>query len=425
MRLRVKDFTTKVGSGVTPRGGAETYLEQGIPLFRSQNVYDNGFLMDDIAYISEEVDESMSGTRVKPGDVLLNITGASIGRCFYTSDSFERGNVNQHVCIIRPKRNITSPSFLHYCIISNEGQEQINLSQTGANREGLSVEDIKGFSFDIPSLSVQQKIVDYLDEKTSAIDTKVELLEKKKDAYTRLKKAMINRAVTRGLDEHVKLKDSGVEWIGMIPEHWERFRLKDLGYMYSGLTGKSGDDFRCDDETKTKPYVPFTNVLNNTVVDNDNFHCVVLEENEQQNQVKAGDLLFLMSSEDYESIAKSAVVLGDPGEVYLNSFCRGLRITNHNCYVPFLNYQLNSEMYRDALRFEARGFTRINIKIDRVASHFVSLPPFSEQQTIADYLDEKCAKIDAAITNIDKQTDALRRLKRSLINEVITGQRAV
>ena len=425
MRLRVKDFTTKVGSGVTPRGGAETYLEQGIPLFRSQNVYDNCFLMDDIAYISEEVDESMSGTRVKPGDVLLNITGASIGRCFYTSDSFERGNVNQHVCIIRPKRNITSPSFLHYCIISNEGQEQINLSQTGANREGLSVEDIKGFSFDIPSLSVQQKMVDYLDEKTSAIDTQVELLEKKKDAYTRLKKAMINRAVTRGLDEHVKLKDSGVEWIGMIPEHWERFRLKDLGYMYSGLTGKSGDDFRCDDETKTKHYVPFTNVLNNTVVDNDNFHYVVLEENEQQNQVKAGDLLFLMSSEDYESIAKSAVVLGDPGEVYLNSFCRGLRITNHNCYAPFLNYQLNSEMYRDALRFEARGFTRINIKIDRVASHFVSLPPFSEQQTIADYLDEKCAKIDAAIANIDKQTDALKRLKRSLINEVISGKRMI
>jgi len=425
MRLRVKDFTTKVGSGVTPRGGAETYLEQGIPLFRSQNVHDNGFLMDDIAYISEEVDESMSSTRVKPGDVLLNITGASIGRCFYTSDGFERGNVNQHVCIIRPKRNNTSPSFLHYCIISNEGQEQINLSQTGANREGLSVEDIKGFSFDIPSLSIQQKMVDYLDEKTSAIDTQVVLLEKKKDAYARLKKAMINRAVTRGLDEHVKLKDSGLEWIGMIPEHWERFRLKDLGYMYSGLTGKSGDDFRCDDETMTKPYVPFTNVLNNTVVDNDNFHYVVLEENEQQNQVKASDLLFLMSSEDYESIAKSAVVLGDPGEVYLNSFCRGLRITNHNCYAPFLNYQLNSEMYRDALRFEARGFTRINIKIDRVASHFVSLPPFSEQQTIADYLDEKCANIDAAIANIDKQTDALKRLKRSLINEVITGQRAV
>ena len=175
----------------------------------------------------------------------------------------------------------------------------------------------------------------------------------------------------------------------------------------------------------TKPYVPFTNVLNNTVVDNDNFHYVVMGENEQQNQVRTNDLLFLMSSEDYESIAKSAVVVGNPGEVYLNSFCRGLRITNRKCHAPFINYQLNSEMYRDALRFEARGFTRINIKIDRVSSHFVSLPPFSEQQAIANYLDEKCAKIDAAIENIGKQIDASKRLKRALINEVITGQRAV
>ena len=425
MRLRIKDFSTKVGSGVTPRGGAETYLEQGIPLFRSQNVHDYGFLMDDIAYISEEVDESMSSTRVKPGDVLLNITGASIGRCYYTSDSFERGNVNQHVCIIRPKRNVTIPSFLHYCIISNEGQEQINLKQTGANREGLSVEDIKGFSFDIPAISVQQEIVNYLDEKTCAIDTQINLLEKKKDAYTRLKKATINRAVTRGLDEHIRLKDSGVEWIGMIPERWDVKRIKDISYMYSGLTGKSGDDFRCDDENLTKCYIPFTNVLNNTVVDNNHFMRVVMCEAEKQNAVKENDIIFLMSSEDYESIAKSAVVIGDPGEVYLNSFCRGIRITSKSVYSPFVNYQLNSEVYRDALRFEARGFTRINIKIDRIAGHFISLPPYEEQQAISAYLDDKCSKIDVAIANVDKQTDALKRLKRSLINEVITGQRAV
>lgn len=425
MRLRIKDYTTKVGSGVTPRGGAETYLDKGIPLFRSQNVTNDGFLMNDIAYISEEVDEMMNGTRVKPGDVLLNITGASIGRCFFTSNDFDRGNVNQHVCIIRPKKNITLPSYLHYCLVSDKGQEQINLTQTGSNREGLSIEDIKSFSFDIPPLSAQERIVDYLDEKVGIINARIAILEKQKDAYVRLKKSIIHHAITRGLNPNVSLKDSGVDWIGMIPEHWKRFRLKDLGYMYSGLTGKSGDDFRCDDETKTKPYVPFTNVLNNTVVDNDNFHYVVMGENEQQNQVKANDLLFLMSSEDYESIAKSAVVLGNPNEVYLNSFCRGLRITNHNCYAPFLNYQLNSEIYRDALRFEARGFTRINIKIDRVASHFVSLPPLSEQQAITDYLDEKCSKINAIIENISKQIDTLKRLKRALINEVVTGHRAV
>lgn len=364
---------------------------------------------------------SETGCQKMPsGSVLMVGIGATVGKVGYSDHECY---ANQQINAISFNQHKVLPKYGAYWLLSKK--EEINKITPTVTLPIFNQSKVKMLMISYPNVSVQQKIVDYLDEKTSAIDTQVELLDKKKDAYTRLKKAMINRTVTHGLDEHVKLKDSGVEWIGMIPEHWERFRLKDLGYMYSGLTGKSGDDFRCDDETKTKHYVPFTNVLNNTVVDNDNFHYVVLEENEQQNQVKAGDLLFLMSSEDYESIAKSAVVLGDPGEVYLNSFCRGLRITNHNCYAPFLNYQLNSEMYRDALRFEARGFTRINIKIDRVASHFVSLPPFSEQQTIADYLDEKCAKIDAAIANIDKQTDALKRLKRSLINEVITGQRAV
>ena len=88
MNLRIKDYTSKVGSGVTPKGGAESYLSSGIPLFRSQNVHNFGFLLDDIAYISEEIDEQMSGSRVMPGDVLLNITGASIGRCYFTSDDF-------------------------------------------------------------------------------------------------------------------------------------------------------------------------------------------------------------------------------------------------------------------------------------------------------------------------------------------------
>ena len=407
MRLRIKDFTTKVGSGVTPRGGAETYLEQGIPLFRSQNVYDNGFLMDDIAYISEEVDESMSSTRVKPGDVLLNITGASIGRCFYTSDSFERGNVNQHVCIIRPKRNITSPSFLHYCIISNEGQEQINLSQTGANREGLSVEDIKGFSFDIPSLSVQQKMVDYLDEKTSAIDTQAELLEKKKDAYARLKKAMINRAVTRGLDEHVKLKDTGVEWIGMIPEHWEVKRFKEVAKT---IKGKQCDYF--DEKEKNMEVVLTVETLRQDTPAFFNYGIV-----EDKSQLcDENEMVVIWDGAGVGEFLKAKKGI-------LSSTIAKIDVDEKKVLKPYLwqwRYQIE---YRLKSVPTGMGIPHLNPTL--LNNYAIPVPPLSEQQIIATCLNEKCTKIDAAITNIDKQTDALRRLKRSLINEVITGQRAV
>lgn len=350
--------------------------------------------------------------------VLIGRQGALCGNINYAKGKFY---ASEHAVVVYTHDKHENTTWIGETL----RMANFNRLSTSAAQPGLAVSALNIQKIPYPPKDIRHRIGVYLDEKLGNIDARIAVLEKQQGAYARLKKSIIHHTVTRGLNSNVSLKDSGVDWIGMIPEHWERFRLKDLGYMYSGLTGKSGDDFRCDDETRTKPYVPFTNVLNNTVVDNDNFHYVVMEDNEQQNQVKANDLLFLMSSEDYESIAKSAVVLGNPGETYLNSFCRGLRITDNNCYAPFLNYQLNSAKYRDALRFEARGFTRINIKVDRVASHFVSLPPFLEQQAITDYLDEKCSKIDAAIENIGKQIDALKRLKRALINEVVTGQRAV
>lgn len=416
--MRLKEICDYISRGTTP-----DYVDESPYKVMNQATFSKGWLDEsNLRYTSKNVREA----QIKKGDLLMASTGGGVlGKVFFFDSDDTSFYADSHVSILRNSKGKSLMKYLYYVFFIKYDEINATMVKGSTNQTELQRNYLLAYELDMPPLSKQQRIVDYLDEKLGNIDARIAVLEKQQDAYARLKKSVIYHTVTRGLNSNVSLKDSGVDWIGMIPEHWERFRLKDLGYMYSGLTGKSGDDFRCDDETRTKPYVPFTNVLNNTVVDNDNFHYVVMEDNEQQNQVKANDLLFLMSSEDYESIAKSAVVLGNPGETYLNSFCRGLRITDNNCYAPFLNYQLNSAKYRDALRFEARGFTRINIKIDRVASHFVSLPPFWEQQAITDYLDEKCSKIDAAIENIGKQIDALKRLKRALINEVVTGQRAV
>lgn len=359
------------------------------------------------------------------GDLLI----AKVTPCFENGNIAIANNLrhgvgfgSSEIFVLRMNKDILN-SYMYYLSQTSKFQDAACATMCGVGGlKRISPLFMRTYELNVPEISEQQRIVDYLDAKLSEIDNRVSVMEKQQNAYVRLKKSMIHQAVTRGLNSVVRLKDSGIEWIGMIPQNWVRYRLKDLGYMYGGLTNKSGDDFRCDDITKTKPYIPFTNVLNNTVIDLSNFHYVVMDENEDQNCVKEGDLLFLMSSEDYESIAKSAVVIGNPGEVYLNSFCRGLRITNKECYSPFVNYQLNSEIYRDALRFEARGFTRINIKMDRVASHFITLPPYEEQKSISNYLDEKCAKIDAAIENIGKQIEASKRLKRAIINEAIAGK---
>ena len=347
--------------------------------------------------------------------VLIGRQGALCGNINYAEGKFY---ATEHAIVVYPNRKNENYKWLGETLRCAD----YNRLSASAAQPGLAVNVLNNQLIPYPPLEIRNRIADYLDAKTTEIDKKIELLGKKRDAYNRLKTATINRAVTRGLNEHVKLKDSGVDWIGEIPEHWKQFRLKDIGYMYSGLSGKSGEDFRSEDQSIVKPYIPFTNILYNTIVSGENFHYVVMGDEEFQNIVKKDDILFLMSSEDYESIAKSAVVLDDFGEIFLNSFCRGLRITQNTAYAPFVNYQLNSTKYRDALRFEARGFTRINIKIDRIEGHIVTLPPFNEQKQIAAYLDDRCAKIDAAVTIIDKQIDALKRLKRSLVNEVVTGK---
>ena len=284
---------------------------------------------------------------------------------------------------------------------------------------------MRTYELEVPSLEDQKRIVSFLDSKLSKIEKTVSLLSQKKDAYLRLRKSIIDKAVTRGLDENVKLKDSGIDWMGEIPENWFVYRLKDLGSLYSGLSGKSGEDFRCEDESLTKKYIPFTNILNNFSIDKNDFKRVLMGKDEKQNRVMANDILFLMSSEDYESIAKSALIKDDVEELYLNSFCKGFRIYKRNVLPDFVNYQLISSVFRDALRFEARGFTRINIRMDKISSMHVCLPDYKEQKAIVDYLDEKCAKIDAIVANVETQIEKYNQLRKSLIDEVITGKRKV
>ena len=192
----IKYGVTKVGSGKTPLGGAESYADEGILFLRSQNVYDTGLVLDSPTYITDEVDAEMSNTRVQPGDVLLNITGASIGRCCVFPAECQRANVNQHVCIIRVIRDTFMPEFMHYYWVSALGHTVIDLYQTGGNREGMSADAIKNAPIIYMSLEEQAEISMYLDEKCAALDT---LIAKKTALLTELetyKKSLIYEYVT-------------------------------------------------------------------------------------------------------------------------------------------------------------------------------------------------------------------------------------
>lgn len=156
---RLGRLTSRVGSGVTPRGGSEIYLTEGILFIRSQNVTNEGLLLDDVAYISEGMHEEMANSALASFDVLLNITGASIGRCCYMPAGLGPANTNQHVCCVRTHDPCLSDAiYLSEYLASPMGQGLVYRSIAGGNREGLNYQQIKGFLIPWPTEGEREAI---------------------------------------------------------------------------------------------------------------------------------------------------------------------------------------------------------------------------------------------------------------------------
>lgn len=189
---QIGEMVVKVGSGITPRGGSASYVDVGIPLIRSQNVHSDGLRLDDVSYITETQHAKMSGSQLKPCDVLLNITGASIGRCYYLPSDFKEGNVNQHVCIIRLKKEIMDSAFLTFCLNSELGQRQVMSLQAGGNREGLNFQQVRAIKLPVPTSDEQKKIAEFVSSIEKNIRNKLAKLAHLSDT----KKALMQDLLT-------------------------------------------------------------------------------------------------------------------------------------------------------------------------------------------------------------------------------------
>lgn len=166
---KLKELTTKIGSGSTPSGGKESYQENGVPLIRSMNVHFGGFVRQGLAFLNDEQAEKLKNVTVKADDVLLNITGASIGRVTTAPKEMEGARVNQHVCILRPTTEIIPP-FLELFLASPVVQNLINNVQVGATREALTKSMIEQFDIPVPSLAEQRRIVAKVEQLMALVD---------------------------------------------------------------------------------------------------------------------------------------------------------------------------------------------------------------------------------------------------------------
>ena len=189
---RLGEITSKIGSGSTPRGS--NYKESGIAFFRSQNIYNYGLVYNDIKYISDEIHTKMSGTKILSEDILLNITGGSMGRCAYVPKDFDDANLSQHVCIIRPI--LVNPIFLHKLVLSPIFQGMIFSSTTGAGREGLPKNNLEQFIIPLIPIKEQKQIVKKIESLFKICDELEEKIAESKKSSEMLMQSVLKEAFT-------------------------------------------------------------------------------------------------------------------------------------------------------------------------------------------------------------------------------------
>lgn len=391
---RVKDIIVRIGSGVTPKGGSEVYVTSGIPLLRSQNVYDDGLRIDDVSYIDEETNNKMKSSQLKPNDILINITGASIGRTCTVPNSLPRANINQHIIFLRLNKKLVP--FISNYFKTNAVKEYINLIQAGTSKEALNMGQTLNVPIILPSLEEQISIAQYLDTKTKAIDKKINLLSQKATYYKELRKSIINNAVCKGLDKNVKLKESGIYYINKIPEHWKTERIKDQFYIGRGR------------------------VIGQEALDENGGFPVY------SSQTENNGCLGYISTYDFDKDlltwttdgVNAGTVFRRNGKFNCTNVCGTLIPKRKNLDLNYVVYALQESATHNK-RIDTNGAKIMN---NEMAVIHIAFPPLKEQTTIAAYLDDKTKKIDSIVANINSQINTLIKLRKTLINDVVTGK---
>lgn len=273
----------------------------------------------------------------------------------------------------------------------------------------------------VPPVNEQIAISHYLNSKTAIIDRKIALLEQKIIHYKQIRRSLINETVCRGLDNSVKLKDSGIELVGKIPAHWEVKRLKALGEIETSSVNKKIEE----NEVLVK-LINYTDIYGNQskeIWNNENYMVVSANLKQvQSKKLRKGDVLFTPSSETIEDIGVSSVVMEDLKNTLYSYHILRFRFSKP-IFLNFKKYMFNNDLVQNYFSKSASGTTRKILGINTFYNLCIIAPPtIKEQEAIANYLDKKTQTIDSILSNIKIQIETLKELRTSIINDVVIGQ---
>ena len=337
---------------------------------------------------------------LRSGDVLMSTVRPNL-----MAHLFFYGQVPNAVCstgfaVLRAKPNSSVPYFLFSQLFSEGVNDQIDKILSGSNYPAINSRDVELIEIPCPpQIAEQRAIAKVLSDVDGLIDSLDALIAKKRA----IKQATMQQLLT------------GKTRLPGFSGAWEKTKMRHIGSIYGGLSGKTKVDFGIGNAR----YVTFLGVLENVILDMHHTERVRVGPGESQNRVIKGDLLFNASSETPGDLAIGAVMGEQLDNLYLNSFCFGFRVHDQNKYVPlFLAYFFRGSVGRSIMNALAQGATRYNMSKSQFLALELSIPPCDEQRAIATVLSD----MDAEITALEQRRDKTIAIKQGIIQQLLTGR---
>ena len=356
---------------------------------------------------------------VDVGDLVINPMNVTIGSVGVSEYS---GCLSGVYLVLKPKTSVNS-KYYHYLFHDKGFQKYLKTISYGIMeiRESLNKTEFFQFKIPKPPVDEQKKIISYLDKKTTQIDKLIKKIEQKIELLKEQRTSLINEVVTKGLNQNIEMKDSGVEWVGRIPIHWTKSRLDFLYRLYGRVGWKSLKS----DEYVNEGYVFLsTPNIKNKDIDYENVNYITEERYYESPEImlENGDVLLV---KDGSTLGIVNIVEDLPRPTTVNSSIGVLKRISDSIMSKFMYYHLSTHYHQNIINRIKGGMGVPHLFQSDIKKFIVLLPPIKEQQEIVEYLDEQTQNIDKTISIEEKKVELLKEYKQSLISEVVTGKKRV
>ena len=410
---RLKDVA-RVNANALPAG---TDADYEFDYLEISNVNYNGVVSTDaIEHLRFEDAPSRARRRVASGSTVISSVRPNLQAVAFFASAPKHLICSTGFNVVEPQSNKLAPQFTYYHLLSENARQYFEAAATGVGYPAIGDKDFNAFTVTLPPLPEQQRIATYLAASCAAIDAAVSAKRRQLDTLEALRKSIIQRAVTFGIEANPKLRQVNSDWIREVPSHWDVCRVKRVvARMDYGIGVSTGDEGRY-------PVLKMGNVQDGEI---QFVKLDFIDEVDDNLILERGDLLYNRTNSP-DQVGKAAIFRKSRADaITFASYLVRLRV-NHRVNAWYLNYVLNSSGFLAfARRLAVPSVQQSNLNSTRYAQMFIPLPPIEEQKAILSFLNEKTAAVDTVVATIQTQIETLTAYRKSLIHECVTGQRRV